>query len=228
MTVNGTEIAKVERFKQVAAFAHHAFDARFQLGSHITRKSFTYGQFAQQVPYVVTDLIVSIRSGNISQVFLQRTYVGIYAHAIIIQDDEHIRICHSSMVHGFEGHTRCHGTITDHRHRFAVGFAFDPGGHGHSQCCGNRGGGMPNTKCIILAFASFGKTAKAFVFTVGNKIIPATCEDLMPVSLVTDIPYKLVVRGIIDIMQRYRKLHHTQAGREMAAVHTYHVNDELP
>lgn len=49
----------------------------------------------------------------------------------------------------------------------------------------------------------------------------------MAVCLVAHIPNKLIVRCVINIMQRHGKLHHTQAGAKMAAMHTNHINNIL-
>ena len=59
---------------------------------------------------------------------------------------------------------------------------------------------MPNAKRIVFTFASFRKTAKPIVFTVGDEIITAPGSNLMTISLVANIPYQLIVGSIKNIM----------------------------
>jgi hypothetical protein len=49
----------------------------------------------------------------------------------------------------------------------------------------------------------------------------------MPVCLVTHIPDKLVIGGIIYIMECNSQFHHPKAGSKMPAVYAYHINDIL-
>jgi len=86
---------------------------------------------------------------------------------------------------------------------------------------------MANPKTIVFAFASFGKAAEPLVFTIGNECFSSPGQYLMPIGLVAHIPYQLIVRGIKNIMQRYRQLHYAQAGPEMPPMHAHHVDDVL-
>jgi hypothetical protein len=87
---------------------------------------------------------------------------------------------------------------------------------------------MSYTKGIIFAFSPFGKAAKASVFAVGGKIIPASGEYFMTISLVAYVPYQLIVRSIEYIVQRYGQFNDTQASSEMASMDADYVNDVLP
>jgi hypothetical protein len=49
----------------------------------------------------------------------------------------------------------------------------------------------------------------------------------MPVSLVAYIPNQQVVRRVENIMERYGKLGHAQAGRKMPSMQAHHVNNIL-
>jgi hypothetical protein len=60
---------------------------------------------------------------------------------------------------------------------------------------------MTYYKCVVFTFACFWKTAKAIILPVCNKIIPAACENFMPVGLVTHIPNQLIVGRIKNIME---------------------------
>ena len=227
MSVNGAKVAKLQGFKQVGTAAYHAFKAFHQLMAHGPAEVFAHRQFAHQFPYIVLYLIISWGSGNIGQVFFQCAYIGVNADTIIIQDDQHIGICHAGMVHGFKSHPGGHGAIADHGHGLAIGFALVLGRYSHAQGSRNGSGGMPYPECIVLAFTSFWKAAQAIVFAVGNKIIAAPGQDLVPVSLVAHVPYQLIIRRIIHVMKCRCQFHHPQAGAEMTSMHTYHINNVL-
>ena len=50
----------------------------------------------------------------------------------------------------------------------------------------------------------------------------------MSISLVANVPYKLVIRCVIDVVKCYGKLNHTKARSEMPAMYADHVNNILP
>src|SRR5688500_2925812 len=87
---------------------------------------------------------------------------------------------------------------------------------------------MANTKCIIFALTAFGKSAEAIIFPVRYKIIAASRKYFMPVGLVANIPYQLIVRSVINIMERSGQFYNAEAGAKMAPMHTYYINDVLP
>src|SRR5436189_1229644 len=65
------------------------------------------------------------------------------------------------------------------------------------------------------------------IFAVCGKIVSATGQYFMPISLVTYIPNQLIVRGIIDVMKCSGQFHYAEAGPEMAAVHANDINNIL-
>src|SRR5262249_7252240 len=87
---------------------------------------------------------------------------------------------------------------------------------------------MANSKSIIFAFASIGKSTQPFIFSVGGKIVTASGENFMPISLMTHIPYDLIIRSIENMMKRYGKFNNPKAGSKMAPMQTYNINDILP
>ena len=87
---------------------------------------------------------------------------------------------------------------------------------------------MPYAKCIVFAFTAFGETADTIILAVGNKIIAPAGKYFMTISLVADVPYQLIVRSIIYIMECRGELYHTQAGPKMTAMNAYNINDILP
>jgi hypothetical protein len=87
---------------------------------------------------------------------------------------------------------------------------------------------VAHTKCVVLALTAFGKAAKSFVFPIGHEIVSATGEDLMPVCLMPHIPYQLIVRGVIDVMEGCSEFNNAEAGSEMSTMYTDDIDDILP
>ena len=49
----------------------------------------------------------------------------------------------------------------------------------------------------------------------------------MAVSLVSDIPHDLVLRGVEDVVQGHGQFHDAKAGAEVASFFRHHIDDEL-
>ena len=86
---------------------------------------------------------------------------------------------------------------------------------------------MADPKGIVGAFRPFRETADPLVFAVAGKLVPAAGEDLVAIGLMTDVPDKLIIGRIKHIVQRHGQLGNAKAGREMAAVDTYGVDNKL-
>src|SRR5450432_1733941 len=102
MSVDGSEISKFQRFKQVTAFAYKTLNAMFNLTRNLTTEMSAHRQFTQCLPDIILKFIISLGSRYIRQVFFQSAYIGINAHAIIIQNDQEIGISNAGMIHSFK------------------------------------------------------------------------------------------------------------------------------
>jgi hypothetical protein len=52
-------------------------------------------------------------------------------------------------------------------------------------------------------------------------------QDLVSIGLMTDVPYELVVRCVINIVKGYGQFYDTEARAEMSSVYTHHIDDIL-
>src|SRR5688572_7154598 len=89
--------------------------------------------------------------------------------------------------------------------------------HGHSQSSRNRGRSMGHVKSVIDAFFAAGKPQDAFILPQRMELVAPSRQDLVPISLVSNVPDQLVFRSIKDIVQRDRKLNGTETGSQMPA-----------
>ena len=131
------------------------------------------------------------------------------------------------MVHAFKGKTGRHGSVADDGYGPAVCFTLVFGSHRHTQCGADRSRRMAYPESIIFALTPFGESAQAIIFTIAGKLIAATGKDLMTISLVTHVPYQLVIGRIKNVVQGNRQLDNTKAGRKMTAMHTHRIDDIL-
>ena len=76
---------------------------------------------------------------------------------------------------------------------------------------------MSHVEGIVDAFFAAGKPRDALILSQRMELIAPSRQDLVPVSLVSNVPDQLVFRSIEDIVQRHRELHGTQAGSKMPA-----------
>src|ERR1700751_4674421 len=65
------------------------------------------------------------------------------------------------------------------------------------------------------ALGAFGEAGQASALTQGANATSPPGQDLVRVSLVTDVPDQPVVRGIEHIVKRHGELHHPETGPEV-------------
>ncbi|MNN70096.1 hypothetical protein D3C81_1859280 [compost metagenome] len=74
---------------------------------------------------------------------------------------------------------------------------------------------MRRTKWIIFAFSALGEAGKPAFLTQCANTITATSQNLVRISLMSDVPDDAVMRRVEDVMQRDRKFNHTQTCAQM-------------
>ena len=81
---------------------------------------------------------------------------------------------------------------------------------------------------IVFAFLPFGKTGNTLVDPVGVELIASARKNFMAVSLMSHIPYQLVVGGIEYVVKGNGKFHYSEARPEMAPVNRNRIDNVLP
>lgn len=77
---------------------------------------------------------------------------------------------------------------------------------------------MAAVEHIMLALIGAAEAREPAFLTQGVKALVSACEQLMGISLMSDIPDELVARGIELLMHGESQLHDAEIGREMTAV----------
>ena len=76
---------------------------------------------------------------------------------------------------------------------------------------------MRRTKGVKFAFGALREAAQAAQLAQRGHAFTPPGEDFVRVSLMPHVPYHPVMRGIKDIVQRYREFYGAQVGAQMAA-----------
>lgn len=69
---------------------------------------------------------------------------------VVVENDNHVAVQESSMVHGFVCHTASDSTITNDRYNVIL-LALDVPANCHAQTCADAGAAVARTKGIVLA-----------------------------------------------------------------------------
>ncbi len=76
---------------------------------------------------------------------------------------------------------------------------------------------MADAQYVVFAFSTPRERMQAVFLTNGGDPVATPGQDFVRISLMTDIPYQVIERRVIDVMQRHRQFNRTQARCEMSA-----------
>lgn len=76
---------------------------------------------------------------------------------------------------------------------------------------------MRRAEGVIFAFGPLGETRKPASLSQRANAIAASRQNLVGISLVSDVPHQPIARCVEDIVDRRRQLDHAKAGTEMTA-----------
>ena len=141
------------------------------------------------------------------EIMVHSSYTAVYAHIIVVQDDENVVRGRRSIVQSFESQTATHRTVADDGNDVPSFFILIGRGHRHAQSGGDGIGSMSAGERVVFAFGRRGERFQPVQLPVGRETFPASCQYLMAVCLMSDIPYDAVVRRVVHIMQSDRQLH---------------------
>ena len=75
---------------------------------------------------------------------------------------------------------------------------------------------MTRAERVVDAFTAIGKARQTPTLAQGQHLFAPTGKDLVRITLVPDIPYQPVIRGVKNMMQGDRQLDDAKAGAQMA------------
>ena len=164
---------------------------------------------------------------EIEQILLHTTHSAVYAHVVVVEDDEQIIGGRRDIVETLKGQTAAHGTIADDGHHMTVVVPGLAGSHRHTEGGRDGVGGMTAGESVVLALQWGGKRADAVQMTVGAERVATSCKYLVTISLMTHIPHYAVVGGIEDIVQGNGNLNDAQTRGKVTGIDRHLVDNVL-
>jgi len=226
VSVDGAEIAQAEGFEKRAR-SECGLESVLEFPDCVLcGVSELVVQKRDGVPDEFSGSVVGLVERDIDQMGFESARARRDCHLVVVEDDQHIAFQIAEMVHGFESHASGHAAVADDCDDLLPGAGEVPCG---CYACGSRNGGrcMAGTERIVRAFGDFRKSGQAAILAVGVHSILSSRKDFMDVCLMADVPYDLVARRVVDVMQCNRQFHYAQSGGEMASVFCDEVDDFL-
>ena len=87
---------------------------------------------------------------------------------------------------------------------------------------------MTGLETVVFALLPFRKTGESAVLPQGLKTAVASGNQLMHIALMADVENQFILRRMKDTVNRQGQLHHTQVGRQMAAVPGHGADQLFP
>ena len=86
---------------------------------------------------------------------------------------------------------------------------------------------MAGAERVVLAFGAAGERSEPAALLDRVQPVAPTCQHLVGIGLMADVPDDAIVRGVEDIMQGDRQLDRAKAGGEMAAAGAHGLDQKL-
>ena len=154
--------------------------------------------------------VVCRGSVQVAQILSHSPHAPVYAHAVVVQDYQHVVGSGRYIVEPLERQSAAHCPVAYYRHHMPRGFPLTFGSHGHSERSRYGVRGMPAGKRVVFAFHRRRKRTQSAHLPVGQKTVAPPGEDFVCIGLMAHIPYKAVERCAENIVQGHGEFHHTE------------------
>ena len=200
MSVEGAEIAYVHALKDILLPTDDRFQSVVQAQDDVSAVVVENSLTMQPATGLKSPLIVSLVGIQLQQVFLHSSHGAVYAHVVVVEDNEQIVGRGRDIVKPLKSQTTAHGSIAYHGYHPAVIVPCFFRGHGHAQRRRDGIRSVAADKTVILAFHRSWERPDAVQLSVRAEGFPSSCQYLVPVGLVSHVPHDTIVRRIIYIM----------------------------
>ena len=174
-----------------------------------------------------TKPVVSLVCIEVQQVLFHASHGSVDGHVIVVEDDQQVIGLAGDIVQSFKCKTAAHRSVADDGHDMPV-LLRQLGRNGHPQSGRNGVGGMAAGESVVNALDRRRERHQSVQLAVVAEAVPPSCQDLMAVGLMADIPYEAVFRRMEDVMACHRDLGRSQAGSEVSRIDSDFLNDVLP
>ncbi len=202
MTINRTKIANIKPFKDICLLCECCLQGISKhLKSNFTTFVYQSDLFKEHIQ-TIPDFIIGRRCGKIDEILRKTSFDRVDCHLIIIQNNQHVIFTHRCIIQTFECQSACHRPITNHGNDTSL-VIFQQRSHRHAQSSRNGCRCMSHTKSIVFTLINFWKATDTTQFSVCMKLISATGQNFMSVSLMTNIPYYSIFGSVKHIMKSH-------------------------
>ena len=147
------------------------------------------------------------------------------AHAVVVEDDEHLAFEHAGVVEPFHGDAVDDRGVADEGDGAAaigigigvVGFVVDLVAACHADGGGDAGAGVSDTELVVMGLAGFWEPGHALAGAEVCEFVEAAGEEFMGVALVADIEEEAVVAEVKDAVHGDGEFDDAEVGGEVAA-----------
>src|SRR5579884_4310182 len=182
------------------------FEACFSATCRLTSPIAKHGQTLDRSLCHRAQALVT-RSGlhlaRLTQIMRERTHVVRNGFVIVVQHNNKILFCDTSIIDSFQGHAASQSAITNNSDHLVM-LALQVTRGSQAKCSRDRGAGMAGTKDIIWTFIAAQVTRKATKLANSMKLLAATGQKFMHISLMPDVPDQQILRRVESIVQGNR------------------------
>src|SRR5262245_57102346 len=165
---------------------------------------------------LMLQVVVWTRTADPVQVPRQGPDVRRYGHLIIVQQDDHPLLEMPDLVYSFKRHAGSQPGVADERNYVEI-FALQVPGSRDAQRRRNRGSGVGGIKHVVFRFFSSQEAADSIVLPYSRKLVATASDDLVRISLVTNVKNQLVPRRIERIVKSQYQLDRPETGASVTA-----------
>ena len=212
--VDRTDIVEAQLFEQRAAAQQATREFVGPLRSALERAR----KAARHLRHQLADRQERPRRDQARQIGAHGAHRRCNRHVVVVQHHDEIGPAGPRIVHRLIGHPGAHRTVTDDGDHMPA-LTLQLPRHRHSKPGGDRGRGMRRAEGVVLAFGAAGEAREAAALAQGAHPAAPPGQDLVRISLMTDVPDQPVVRCLEYRVDRNRQLNHAERGAEMAARH---------
>ena len=152
-------------------------------------------------------------------------HIGVDGHVVVVQDNDHgFPACRRGR-EALIGKPARERPVPDHGDDVIV-LAQQRPGLRHAHRHGDRVGGVPRDKGVVLALIGFREARQAAVLPQRVEAVPPSGDDLVGIALVAHVEDDAVLFGVVDAVQRQRQLHSAEIGRQVPAGFGYRLHQK--
>ena len=175
-------------------------------------------ELAQHTVHIVAHAIVRGVGQQVDHMTIEPTDIFVDRHVVVVQYDQQVVGVGGGIVQPFECHAATHSTVPDEGDDTPI-LILESSCYSHAQCCRYGVGRMPSSKGVVFTLRGDGEASQPAPSTQRVEVTTTSCEDLVYVGLMPDVPDDAVFGSIKDVVHRHGDLYGTEVGAEMPWYH---------